>query len=304
MVSIEIKKDALGSQDPKIIFAELQGLMRDFLDIDDISPPNETVEQQQRVEAYAYNQNVSPEKIDAETRKRIESTVVREEVFPGYQAMVERGRAERYLEKTPFVLTHHIAGTLDMKHCRNIVCTILKTGGLLARTERYARGVEKPPTLLDPDMATGGGDCVFITLFDKNPKKKAQKDPSKAYYFVIDPAVTDRLDWYASHYDSFGSKDPSILKNRDGADAFIKERQEGRNRYSNELMFPHGIPTKQLLAVTCKTEKDRQDLINDLKAEGMNEVNGKPVEEFVVIVGDSMWDRVDLGMQRRHTYDT
>jgi hypothetical protein len=247
-VSIEIKKSALYDQAPEKMFAELQSLMRDLLDVDQITPPHESVEKEQRIAAYAFNQNVPVESIDHVTKKQMEASVRREEVFPGYQAMVEEGRAERYLKEIPFVLTHHIGGTMDMHRCRNIISTIIKGGGLLSRTERYARGIDRPSPFLDVDMVTGGGDSVFVSMYDKNPKKQAQKDPSKAYFFVIDPSVTDRLDWYAYHGDTFGEKGGSCFQKRDGADAFIKERQHGRNRPRNELMFPHGIPLDKLLA--------------------------------------------------------
>ena len=61
--------------------------------------------------------------------------------------------------------------------------------------------------------------------------------------------------------------------------------KEEKTRYNtnNEIIFRNGIKTDKFIGINCDTDSARQDLINAFHNEGIDEVNGVPIEKFVKV---------------------
>jgi hypothetical protein len=104
---------------------------------------------------------------------------------------------------------------------------------------------------------------------------------------VIKPDVMDRTDWYAYAHDRYGSTDPRIFKDRLSPDQLLETLNDrGWNgSVRNEQMFRTGISTEAFAAIAVGTEEHKQNLVAMLQKQGITEVNGRPVDEFVQVAG-------------------
>ena len=99
--------------------------------------------------------------------------------------------------------------------------------------------------------------------------------------FEIDPAQLGRSDWWAYTGDSYGTTSPSAIAKRSTVETVGTERQYLRS--SNEIMFDAGIPKSAIRRVYVDGKKNREQVIADLRDAGFSEINGRKLEDFVVL---------------------
>ena len=58
-----------------------------------------------------------------------------------------------------------------------------------------------------------------------------------------------------------------------------------KNHYlrDNEINFRNGISSKMFTGINCDDDYKRDKLLHALRAAGINEVNGVPIEKFVKV---------------------
>lgn len=198
----------------------------------------------------------------------------REEVFPGYTTLVERGKHEEYLEKygRDVRAVHHLwVGSAKT------IYQIL-TQGLMCTTERYSRGVMINGMSSTTDMDTGGADSVFTRIANEDQRRKIN-----GTVVVFKPEVFDRTDWYSYSYDTYGSTDDEYFVDRLSPDTIFDKITNPNGYYSscNEQMFRTGIGAGFVESIEVDSNL-RDGIIAELRSMGLEEINGKPIEEVVL----------------------
>lgn len=199
----------------------------------------------------------------------------REEVFPGYTTLVERGKHEEYLGRygEDIRAIHHLL-TGNAKSIYRIL-----TQGLMCTTERYTRGVMKNGMSSIIDIDTGGADSVFTRVANE-----AQRGKMNGAVVVFKPEVFDRTDWYSYNSDSYGSTEDSDFVRRLSPDTVFDNTTNPNSYYSscNEQMFRTGIGAGFVESIEVDFNS-RYGIITELRSMGLEEINGKPIEEVVIL---------------------
>jgi len=203
----------------------------------------------------------------------------REEVFPGYTTLIERGRHQKYLEKygQDVRAIHHLY-TGNAKSIYRVL-----TQGLMCTTERFTRGVLSSGKSSIIDIDTGGADSVFTRI-----ATGAQRESLQDTVVVFKPEVFNRTDWYAYDHDLYGSTDGTTFASRLSPDAIFAKVTDPNDYYpsGNEQMFRTGIGARFVECIEVDSHS-RDDLIAELRAMGLEEIDGKLIEEIVVARKDS-----------------
>ena len=199
----------------------------------------------------------------------------REEVFPGYTTLVERGKYVEYLERygKDIRAIHHL-WTGSAKSIYRIL-----TQGLMCTTERYSRGVMKNGMSSTTDMDTGGADSVFTRI-----ASEARRREMNGAVVVFKPEVFDRTDWYSYNSDTYGSTDDDYFVGRLSPDTVFDEITNPNSYYScsNEQMFRTGIGARFVESIEVGSDL-RDGIIAELRSMGLEEIDGKPIEEVVIL---------------------
>lgn len=201
------------------------------------------------------------------------------EVFDGYSTYVDK---KIYKEYKAAGLEYVWTG---VQNTRSVVATY-KGGGLASTRRRCLNGFIGNGASTSSDMISGGADSVFTRMAPRNPKKwrepvkYAYSYGSGSYQIIIDPKITARTDWHAYHWDKFGATHGRDFEDRDSTLNFIKkEKKEYRD--GNEMMFRTGISSKDWIAIDTGTEFEKDELIAAFLKEGITEINGIPLKQFI-----------------------
>lgn len=213
---------------------------------------------------------LSEEKIGANRIARLKPA----EVFPGYRTYIEEGISADYGKAN---LEYVWSGV----NSADSVVKIVKSPGLASTNSRHMQGLPASGASPFEDMRTGGSDNVFCRIGTKNSDFRfSHCYKGKTYRILIDPKEMERTDWYAHCGDEYGISDGPIFDSRLSATDFIKT-MDSRYVSGNEIMFRHGISKDSFIGISCENSTLRADLLTKLKAEGITEINGTPIEDFV-----------------------
>ncbi|WP_288312058.1 hypothetical protein [uncultured Selenomonas sp.] len=206
--------------------------------------------------------------------KRI-SDMHQEEVWHGYATYVDDAQAGEAVKQG---VTYVWCGVTSASR----VVDIVKNGGLACTKERMISGNFVGGASSSADMKSGGADGAFTRLGVKSHSKFHDSYLGDDWRIEIDPRVLGRTDWYSYSGDEFGTVEPGTFKTRRSLDKMVKE-EKMRYNTGNEIIFRNGIKTDKFIGINCDTDSERQDLIDEFHREGINEVNGVPVEKFIKV---------------------
>jgi hypothetical protein len=144
--------------------------------------------------------------------------------------------------------------------------------GLKASMHRYTEGATVPGQSSVADISSGSGMYVYTSPRGAGAKEQASSyvdihlyfDPRKAYR---------RIDFYANYHDEWGKRSPA----RDVIDAATAGNYE--------VMFKHGLSVDDAAFFLVNTEM-RKYMLEALEQQGVTEIAGKPVGEFIVDYAD------------------
>jgi len=207
--------------------------------------------------------------------------LTREEVFPGYFTMVDRGKSEKYETKYgPIKIYHQI-------NSQELLSKIIKSGGLMSSHERYKRGLLVSGMSTTDDFTSGGADSVFTRIMMERGLTAHVEDECHvpAVSILISPRVLERTDWYAYHIDNYGDTETSVFEKRLPPDKFFARQIERGfgEMVANEQMFRTGISVEDFDAIVCYNENTRSNIVESLVNDGIDMINGIPTGEFVVV---------------------
>lgn len=201
-----------------------------------------------------------------------------QEVFPGYSTYIDDAAGLEYRKAGA---THIWAGVDG----EDSVVAICRSDGLTATNYRITGGMKKCGASPGADMQSGGADNVFVRLgTTKNQDRYRNSYLGDEYRIIIDPEELSRTDWYAHEYDRYGAANPTDWRwqERPSSPQFVKDMKKSYNG-SNEIMFRHGISTEKFVGISCETQSARTRLLNAFHAQGITEVNGVPLEQFIQV---------------------
>lgn len=208
--------------------------------------------------------------------EEIEATT-HEEVFPGYSAHVERGRSKRLAGGKFRYLFNGINSVSS-------AISILQTG-LMGIHERNLNGIPQFGVSYSSDVNSGSGDGILVsTVTESGFGFNFQNHPfAQQLQVLIHPDEADRLDTYMYRGDHFGRCRESDTDWQQRA-SVEKEMQNQQKSYATaaEMSFRRGIRKERLLRLVCPTEAVRLQAIKEAKGAGILEVNGVPIEDFIV----------------------
>lgn len=269
LVKIEAPSD-MAPEETEQILGEI--LEKDLGVPDALNEVPEKAEKEYKVARYKWQHAITGDLTPEQTEQA--EKLDREEVFPGYTTLVERGKHKEYLERygEDVRVIHHL-NTGDAKSIYRVL-----TQGLMCTTERYSRGIMKNGMSSITDMDTGGADSVFTRIANE-----AQRGIMGGSIVVFKPEVFDRTDWYSYDCDTFGSTDDELFAKRLSPDAILAKTTNPNDYYpsGNEQMFRTGIDSRFIESIEVSSWA-RNEIIANLHSMGLEEINGKPIEEIVI----------------------
>jgi len=160
--------------------------------------------------------------------------------------------------------------------------------GWASRKHRYMMGNNAAGWSPGYDVTSGGATGAFFRI-----AAKGSVVTSKAG-IIMHPRVFQRTDWWRYNSDNYGT----IATGGPGVTDNSKQRYDTEvtsAHTSNEICFQNGVSLDDVMAVTVKTNSDKNKLIHMLEAEGITEVNGVSLDKFILSVGgtalsDTIWD--------------
>lgn len=158
--------------------------------------------------------------------------------------------------------------------------------GALGIHERALAGDIKHGSSDTSDIGTGCADNMTMRLWTANQDHQSSSQGYGSYKLIIAPDQVDRLDPIYHPGDEYGSVNP----NGGHGDAFKRRQtldaQIAGGLSHGELVVRRAVAKDKILRVAAETEDQRKALIKAFRAKGMEELNGVPLEDFIVIAED------------------
>lgn len=208
------------------------------------------------------------------------------EVLPGYSTHVDPERSKRLREKGMLFATHGFDA--------NNIVSIFETGALGIH-ERKTAGISASGVSESGDINSGSGEGVLGHVFTEQSAKMNQTPAKSGVSFakgaqlVIDPREMDRLDTYLHMGDSWGVCTPYSThggagkwNNRPSMEDQVSKLNSPGGWQHHEVSFKRGVSIASVLRVHANDENTRMKMIKALRAKGMQEINGVPIEDFIV----------------------
>ena len=143
---------------------------------------------------------------------------------------------------------------------------------------------------VDTDIRTGAADNITMRVVTKSEDNHQLGQGWGNIRLVFAPDELDRLDPFFHHGDKYGCTNPddyeygAAFRGRKTLDADLKKQMKTQSK--GELVIRRGIPTDKVVRISCNSEEGtagRKALIKQMKVAGMNEINGVPIEDFIVV---------------------
>ncbi|MFO0729023.1 MAG: hypothetical protein U1E65_34910 [Myxococcota bacterium] len=213
-----------------------------------------------------------------------------QEVYPGYFTVLDPSLSVE-LEKAG---ARYLYSTSDNAER---VWQML-SGGQKSSMTRFQEGVLIQGKSSDADFGTGGAFSVFSRLVTDSIIKKARREGtgtggysysptafydwggSRPFKLILNRRILDRTDWYGYNGDNFGRSTGLTAENHGQR---IINTINSNFSMSNEVMFPVGNDPSYVDFVVAPTEEKKKELVDFLTSKGMTEINGKKVEDFVIV---------------------
>ncbi|KKS44455.1 MAG: hypothetical protein UV48_C0001G0031 [Candidatus Azambacteria bacterium GW2011_GWA2_42_9] len=251
-----------------------------------LSVPTPEAEIEYKKARYAWHHKITLDQVPQD----MDSKLIRQEVFPGYFTFCEKDKYKKYEKLSPFATYHSLNSTETLSW-------IIKAGGLLSTHERYRRGLIFNGSSSLQDLETGGADNVFVRTVTLDGLKTTHSHDAtinnERGVIIFNPRILDRTDWYAYPVDEYGKTTPEVFIYRQSPEQLFDDQKNGKFSIENEQMFRCGISLSDILAITFRSEEKMFNARKILRAAGIETINGRPVEEMIVLI-KTLKDAIDL----------
>lgn len=221
-------------------------------------------------QAVVRNPKLSEIEADAEFR----------EVAPGQHALYSGKLAEHLKENGVQWLSHYSTAEVEVLEQMFVVD---RKGGMLSSRERFQRGLTFEGASTPTDFRTGGADGAFLRVQRKGTDEDVYEpfDGGRGWMIQVDPSELGRLDTYAYNYDAYGRAGESMRESRLTTDKMADLVRRDRLDSGNEILFQRQVGAESVRRITT-TSANREALLRSFRDANISEVNGIPIEDFVV----------------------
>ena len=215
------------------------------------------------------------------------------EVLPGYNTHVLPGRWKQLGSGNAwFVIQAFKLGSL---------VPVITSGALIGISMRNQLGVSgfSNGGSFERDSNNGAGDqgqCRLVTAAFAHESPGSFAHGYGDYVAVVHPRVLDRMDSYLHFGDKYGCCSPYGFKS--AAWNSLQPLEESMQTLSDssafhEIDFRQGIRLSQVLRIVTTGNTSRTTGLEECKNKGITEVNGVPIEEFIVYESSAqaIWDK-------------
>jgi len=175
----------------------------------------------------------------------------------------------------------------EVSKASNLV-NMFKGSGLSSINERAMQGLPKFGSSVQSDIETGCADNMTMRIATRGADHKGAKGGYGVLRLIVAPDELDRTDIMFHSGDKYGCVNPNhgsyggAYKNRKTLDSALKSLDKSGS-LSDEIVVRKVVPKEKILRVGTDTETQRKDVIAEFLKAGITEVNGVPVEDFVVV---------------------
>jgi hypothetical protein len=216
------------------------------------------------------------------TQKAFDS--IREvETFPGSTTHILPGRWKKLAGGK---LRFFFWGVSSPKNCAKI----LSGGGLSGINQRLFTGAGGKGSSANTDVNTGCADNLTLRPITANNGSGSltMGNVTGSIWLIVRPSEADRLDTIINTSDNFGCTNPNHHSHGSGYQkrGTVKGKIGHVGNSSPEVIFRNGIGIASVLRCACASEDRRKEIMSHLRALGTEEINGVPIEDFIVVTSD------------------
>jgi hypothetical protein len=159
--------------------------------------------------------------------------------------------------------------------------------GAAGINERNAQGIAAAGSSYHADVGTGCASGMTVRVATKNNDGKKASGGYGAIRIIVAPDELDRTDAFLHKGDQYGCMNPNKAGTQGASYRNRKDLNDSLTTASlnDELVVRQVLPAGKILRVSVDSETIRQNTIKAFKSDGIHEVNGVPVEDFVVLAG-------------------
>jgi len=229
---------------------------------DCLDTPSIEVREKTKEDLYRGYYNISPNEPLNSNQIADISKMKRCKVSDGYNTYIIPDHINTLQKKDKAILAHRLWE-------QDSIMKIIKSGHMYSSHSRFLYGMPYNGMSTHLDLSIGSGDNVFGRLYDGF-------NSITSHTVIFYPRCLDRLDIYANPSDEYGDLGsrvilPDLLK------------QNIRYHDSNEVMIPHAVPLRDVRCIVVPSNSIRDKLLNELGSLGYDNINGNPIEDFIVL---------------------
>jgi hypothetical protein len=195
-----------------------------------------------------------------------------ETVFGGQQTVV-LDDLDEITKRVPYALR-------TVRQLHHTWRNILEGAGWGARKSQIENGMWASGASTSSDWNEGGAIGTltrggYASLDGDSWGNIEMYNPSAPVKVIFHPRVFQRADWWGNKSDSFGKP----LSGPAGRYA----RLDSSLSHVHEYAFEGGISMRDVAGIACEDPSDKVKIIAELEKGGLSEVNGIPLDDFVVV---------------------
>jgi hypothetical protein len=198
------------------------------------------------------------------------------EVGTGYSSTVQRGRHKQgKLSKLKFFS--------QGRHDDDTLIDVLQHGCLSIFERAFSGRPTHSGISASADISGGGGDATPASICTESHVKGSKQLPTSygPIHFIISPEEADRLDLYAWPGDTYMKVDDSHVKSMKSVEDVVDQVDKSGGPGLSEACFRKMVPPEKILRVAV-SDGSRAQRIRACKKAGISEVNGVPIDDFIV----------------------
>lgn len=199
--------------------------------------------------------------------------------YNGYISYANKGMVQKLKKAGAKYVYHSVRREED-------VIKIVESNGIASTMSRIKQGIADPAGVsMISDMRTGGADSAFMRIVTEKAQKTGRhfSDASVAgdYQIKLSLDVMERTDYYSFTSDHFGN---TLDISNSGKNPLEMTKSLNRNFCSsNEIMFRNGVEGRYFTEIVCRTQQERQSLLQQFRARSIMNINGIDIEKFVTV---------------------
>jgi hypothetical protein len=163
--------------------------------------------------------------------------------------------------------------------------------GLLSTFHRHTEGIGGDGSSSDSDMGNGSGDYIYLTP-QKASSKNSMIDGYGGGQVIVKPnSIFKRTDFWANPGDGWGKKATDSDTSHKSPYKLFDQQKDiayGGHGYGvYEVLPKDSVPLSDWAFVTMPSYI-KKDVIKKLTEMGVLEINGLPLDKFIVASGDDV----------------